>query len=120
LLLGVGVEIVETVEFAEVRKCLCACVRVRGAWWLGLLDWLLDRGRLLDSPRPPGPGPPERIAANCYMYYSTQVVSMSKKVGGVLIKKALHIVSDATDLMYYLFRIWGFILMVRDLLLEDY
>eukprot|EP01047_Picozoa_sp_COSAG01_P119501 COSAG01_NODE_48210_length_383_cov_0.890845_1_plen_26_part_10 len=26
---------------------------------------------------------------------------MSKKVGGVLIKKALHIVTDATDLMYY-------------------
>jgi hypothetical protein len=43
---------------------------------------------------------------------------MSKKVGGVLIKKALHIVTDATDLMYYPFRIWGFNLMVRDLLLE--
>ena len=45
---------------------------------------------------------------------------MSKKVGGVLSKKALHIVSNATDLMYYPFRIWGFILMVRDILLEDY
>ena len=31
---------------------------------------------------------------------------MSKKVGGVLIKKALHIVTDATDLMYYPFRTW--------------
>jgi hypothetical protein len=35
-------------------------------------------------------------------------------------KKALHIVTVATDLIYYPFRIWGFILMVRDLLLEDY
>ena len=38
----------------------------------------------------------------------------------MLIKKALHIVTDATDLIYYPFRTWGFILMVRDLLLEDY
>ena len=45
---------------------------------------------------------------------------MSKKVGGVLIKKALRIVTDATDLMYYPFRTWGFILMVRDLLSENY
>ena len=45
---------------------------------------------------------------------------MSKKVGGVLIEKALHIVTDTTDLLYYPFRTWGFILMVRDLLLEDY
>eukprot|EP01049_Picozoa_sp_SAG25_P025729 SAG25_NODE_12402_length_280_cov_1.204420_1_plen_27_part_01 len=26
----------------------------------------------------------------------------------MLIKKALHIVTDATDLMYYPFRTWGF------------
>ena len=38
----------------------------------------------------------------------------------MLKKKALHIVTDATDLIYYPFRTWGFILMVRDLLLEDY
>ncbi len=48
------------------------------------------------------------------------MVCTSKKVGGVLIKKALHIVTDATDFIYEPFRIWGFILMVRDLLLEDY
>ena len=48
------------------------------------------------------------------------MVCTSKKVGGVLIKKALHIVTDATDLIYYPFRTWGFILMVRGLLLEDY
>ena len=48
------------------------------------------------------------------------VCTIAKKVGRVRIKKALHIVTDATDLMYYPFRIWGFILMVRDLLLEDY
>ena len=47
-------------------------------------------------------------------------VAVDKKVGGVLIKKALHIVTDATDLIYNPFRTWGFILMVRDLLLEDY
>ena len=49
-----------------------------------------------------------------------QVSSIAKKVGGVLIKKALHIVTDATDLIYYPFRTWGFILMVRDLLPENY
>jgi hypothetical protein len=38
----------------------------------------------------------------------------------VLVKKVLHIVTDATDLIYYPFRTWGFILMVRDLVLEDY
>ena len=38
----------------------------------------------------------------------------------MLIKKALHIVTDATDLIYYPFRTWGFILMVRDLLSENY
>jgi hypothetical protein len=44
-----------------------------------------------------------------------------KKVGAVLIKKKVpHIVTDATDFIYYPFRTWGFILMVRDLLLEDY
>jgi hypothetical protein len=45
---------------------------------------------------------------------------IAKKVGRVLVKKVLHIVTDATDLIYYPFRTWGFILMVRDLVLEDY
>ena len=46
--------------------------------------------------------------------------STPKKIGGVLIKKALHIVTDATHLIYGPFRTLDFILMVRDLLLEDY
>jgi hypothetical protein len=62
----------------------------------------------------------DRAKCTCSTQYSIKVSSIAKKVGGVLIKKALHIVTDTTDLMYYPFRIWGFILMVRDLLLEDY